>query len=447
MKKLSFLLLILGFLSFNANADELKKSNFSFSSEITSPLEKGKLYQLPLNSEFIQKSQKDLDDVRIFDSKDNTLPYTIINNVIPVGEIKTEDIKIIDYKENNKDSFLIAERDENDKDYFQVSLLKLDIDNKDFKRDIIVYGSKNKKDWNSLAKDIIYDFSSVVTLRKTEVVIKKNTYKYYKVVFINNETSNFNDTNLNMQYKDLKITLDKKENKKLKINTITLQNEVNNKEKVNYITERINKISTSTDENKNTVIIIEDNLPFNKINFSINNPYYSRKVSVFSSETGDKKEYNLLFEDNIYKINLNEIKEEKNFISSNSNKHKFYKILIKNQDSQPLEISKISFDYIKKDLYFMPNSNSEHYSLYVGNKNVERPVYDFSSFLTSNNWYKQTFNTLKLGEITKNNQFEELLTPQEKEQKQKNILMVIVSIVIFVLGFWIYKMAKGIKKD
>lgn len=446
MKKLSFLVLVLGFLSLNANADELKKSNFSFSSEITSSLEKGKLYQLPLNSEFIQKSEKDLYDVRIFDSKDNTLPYTIINNVVPVGEIKTEVLKIVDYKENNKDSFLIAERGENSKDYFQVSLLKLDIDNKDFKRDLIVYGSDDKKTWASLTKDLIYDFSSVVNLRKTEVVIKKNTYKYYKVVFVNNETSSSNDTNLNMQYKDLKITLDKKENRKLKINTVTVQNEVNGKEKITYVTETINKLSTSKDENKNTVITIGADLPFNKIGFSINNPYYSRKVSVFASETGDKNEYNLLFEDNIYKINLNEIKEEKNFISYNSNKHKFYKIVIKNQDSPPLEISKVSFDYIRKDLYFMPNSSSEHYSLYVGNKNVEKPVYDFSSFLTPNNWYKQTFKILKLGEITKNADFQESLSPQEKEKRLKGILMGIVYLVILVLGFWIFNMAKGMKK-
>lgn len=437
------IILILGFLSFKANAEELKKTNFRFKSEIQSNLEKGKLYQLPLNSEFIQKSEKDLYDVRIFDSKDNALPYSIINNVIPVGEVKKSALKIIDYKESNNENLLIAEITEK---AFPISLLNLDIENKDFKRDLVVYGSDDKKTWNLLSKNHIFDFSSVVNLRKTEIALKKNTYKYYKIVFLNNENTKLTEANLSMQYKDLKITFDKKENKKLKVNNIYAQNEVNKEEKVKYVTEVINKLSTTKDENKNTIITIGADLPFNKIVFSINNPYYSRNVTVFCSETGEKNDYTSLFEDTIYKINLNEIKEEKNFIKYNSNKHKFYKIVIKNQDSLPLDISKISFDYIQKDLYFIPSNSNEKYSLYVGNKNVEKPVYDFSNFLTPNNWHKQTFKPLKLNEITKNNNFVEFLTQQEKEKRQKGILMGIVYLVILVLGFWIYNMAKGIKK-
>jgi hypothetical protein len=424
-----------------ANAEENinTKSDFKYFVPLNGSLQKNNLYQLHLTGDVIKKSENNLEDIRIFDKKGNTLPYVILKNQIPKAQVKQFNLDITEYFQSNGKDFVIARMPEK---YLPVSTVELTIDDINFKKEVALSGSNDSKNWQLLKKNTIFDFSSSVPLRKTSIDFKKSNFKYYKIELSNDQGKNGNrNETLQLQYQELNLNLTKSFNRDLRINNITARTETGKEDIIKYDQADFTNLQVSQDEKRNTVINLTADLPADKISFSVANPYYSRQVEVLTSETGSKDSFSLVKSDNIYKISLADIQEKKDYIELSSPKHKFYKFVIFNRDNEPLDISRINFQWVRNDLYIMPRSDDAGYELYLGNKYINMPVYDFGNFLTGENWYLQKFTPVQSGSLVQNPEFKDILSPEEKEKNQKRILIAIVSVTVLILGIWIYRLA------
>jgi hypothetical protein len=441
MKKLKiiFLLILLSCKAAFAEEMKLTRNDFKFQAKINSKFTKNGLYQVHINKEIIRKSEKELQDTRIFDSKDNQVPYVILPNQIPKEQEKSFNLKIIEYFQENNSDIVIAKMPDK---YSPVNFLELAIDDINFKKNILLFGSNDKKSWSKLQKGAIYDFTSSVPLRKTEIEFKKSNFPYYKIELINETNTKPNSESFQLQYQELNLNLTKSFNRDLRINNIVALSRTGKDDVIKYDQAEFNKLTLTADEKRNSEIVIPAELPVDKLFFSINNPYYSRQVEIFSSETGKKDSFQLLKSDNIFKISLADINDKKEYIDLSTNKHNFYKFVIINRDNDPLDISKINFSWVRKDLYFIARNDNEDYQLFIGNKYVEQPYYDFVNFLTAENWYLQKFIPVEAANPEQNPQYKDTLSPEEKNKMQKMGLIAIVSFIVLLLGIWIYKLAK-----
>lgn len=417
-----------------AHENQIKKDNFRYHAGFSAELKRGKLYRLSLSEDIISKMENYPDDLRIFDKNDDKLSFVTLDNKIPADNSIEYLMEIIDYQEDANFSKIILKSPENSQ---AINSISLESDNINFFKNIKIYGSNNQDSWKLLKEDKIYDFSSSVNLRNTKVFFPENHYLYYKMEIIDHRSEKNAQSSLRLQYQELDLNLSEVRNKNFRIKRI-ISSTKKLEEIASYYNHKFTEFSQSRDENANSVILLETSLPFSIIEFESDEPYYYRKIKLYVSD--DQKDYQYLTEANIYKVRLDDLKEEKNRINFPAKKYKYLKILIENKDNRPLKIKNINLKWIQKDIYFIPAEDEFEYQIYFSNKNIGKAEYDFNKFLNQSNWFKQNFRSIGLEEIRETPDFHP--EPDNPEKRQKLILIIIISLVTLILIAWIYQLSK-----
>lgn len=437
-KILSLLLLIWGASVLDAAPTMPPSPNdFQYSADLEGPIKQGILYQGRLSSDVLQKCASDYRDVRLFGPGDKEVPFVILENEYPNEVIETYPLEIIGYVEA-ADSVVITVKVP-DK-HLPVSLIDLGITDSDFKKKVVLHGSYDRKKWDALAEEVIYDFSSQVDLRKTTVEFAKADYRFYRIELINTRKSAGSDKSTTLKYEALDFTVNGIQDKKLRINKVDGKTGSTKERTAIHDAKIFTNFSSSLDEAHKTVIILEAALPFDKIFLEISNPYYYRSISLYHSDTGEKNSYRLLTQNSIYSFPLSGLLETKNYIGYKSSKHGYYKFVIDNRNSPPLEIKSIRFEWIQKNLYFIALDDAEKYTLCLGNNIVNRPDYDLSTFIDQNNWFRQKFVNLKTGSVRQNATYTPKTPLDKKARAEKFILTIVVTILVIGISFWLYKL-------
>lgn len=445
MKKLLTIFLFLLFCTVSAKASiTLKPENFQYCSELEKTTKNNALFQVWMTSDILQKCSADCSDLRLFDQDNNEIPYVIIGNEHPDEIMESYTLEIVDYSDGSDSKVITMKMPDK---YRPISLMNLDISDRNFKKSVTLYGSHDMGKWDLLGKGTIYDFSAQVALRKTEIKFNKTDYRYYRLKITSDDINAQPDKSIKLKYEGLDFSSSNLENIKLHINKIT---GITGSRKDNirvYDEKSFTAFPVNLDKEKNTIIKLEAGLPFDKIYFDISNPYYHRKISIYGSDTGKEDSYRFLARSSIYSFPLSGINETKNYIAYPSVKHKYYKIIVENKNNPPLEITNIRFLWIQKNLYFVSLSKPSEYSLCFGNSTISRPNYDLARFINHNNWFSQNFAQLNTAQITLNSDFRERLPDDRKTRIEKIILTGIVIILVIGISFWLYRlMRKTLKK-
>ncbi|MBC7472741.1 MAG: DUF3999 family protein [Candidatus Sericytochromatia bacterium] len=452
MKKFSLILLILLSTQVKVQAqDNIISDNFKYFARM-STIESKEVSQAHLNSDILQKSENGLNDLRIYDKDKTEIPYTILDNIRTKEETINYKVDVIKYSPQKNDDEIITKIKDNN----GIRSITLNTANKNFRKKIKLSGSQDLKNWDFIASQEIYDFSDNISLKSTQIKFNKNNYLYYKINITKSESTNKDQ--ITLKYKELNLKINENQDTKFKIDSIVASNSPENIEdnitydkkyyNISAVKPSADKLLTETymdSEDKKSIIKINPELPFDKLSFKINNNYYYRKMNIYYADKDEKESYQLLLSSYIYKIPL-EKNEEQSQINFHSNKHKFYKIEIENLDNPPLELKEIKLEWIRKNLFFAQQNTNAEYNLYVGNKNIKKPSYDFSTLVNQENWFKQKYRSVSLTNVTENKDFKDSLSPEEKEKTQINILVTIIGIISLVLGLWIYRMIKQTPK-
>jgi len=436
---LASFLLFLGviFAAICGAAVSLTPNNFKYSIDMEGPIKSNSIYQVQLSSGILQKSAAGLNDIRVFDLNNNEIPYVIIENEYPDEVIETYSLEIVDYFEDKNFALITIKLPEK---HQPISLIDLDIVNRDFKKNFILYGSSDMKNWDLLAEETIYDFSSQVDLRKTRIKFKKSGYRFYRIKLTDAGVKTGTDKSIKLKYEGLDFSVNNIKDKSLHINRI-IGITASREDKIRVYDEKMfTDFSLNLNKDRDSVITIEADLPFDKMHFDISNAYYYREVELYFSETGKEDSYSLITRSPIYNFSLFGLNETKNYIENKQGKHKYYRIVVKNKNNPPLEVKSIRFEWLQKNLYFVALTDSGKYLLCFGNNIINRPDYDLSNFINQHNWFKQKHEKLKINQIKLNADFRQELSKDKKGQIEKIILTAIVIILVIGISFWLYKL-------
>lgn len=355
-------------------------ANFSFSQSILKAkiksVEKDGLHVIKVPSLLRSYSNEDLGNLRIYDSKNQEIPYFIYAND---KNITSENFEVL--KLNSKLNFpnqkteVIFENTNAIKNNFLVEFANTEVLKK-----YEILGSDNLKDWFGLInKDSIY-------LQKA-----------------NEKTSIFYNFNIPLSnYKYIKLSLD--DRKTLPVNVLNVG--IMKFASENKVLDKIlpKNVSTTNDNvSKNTIVKIDfqNKEIFHQISFSISNPkLYQRNAVIYTNETVKIKNKTETVRNELAFLELSSLKQNTFLIPS----EKFLKqifIEIDNQDNIPLTIDDIVF-YQKPISIVSELKPNVNYTIETGNPELITPNYDLKYFenIIDNNFPKTEIYDIQ--NITKN---------------------------------------------
>lgn len=369
-------------------------------------------HKIILPNEVFGKVSQELTDIRIFG-------ITTSNDTVEVPYL----LRLASEKTFIKEvAFNTLNTSQNEKGYYftfeipttePINQIKLDFKQKNFDWRVKVEGSQNQSEWFTIIEN-------------------------YRILSIKNEITDFQFTKLTFpssKYRFFRLFIDSKEKPELTSASI-LQQEITNGTFRNY---GIKKFGIKENrETKQTEIDIELQMPvpisYLKINIKDSFDYY-RPITIkylndsTKTEQGWKYNYNTLASGTLNSVEKNEFK----FSSKTLQK---LKILIHNQDNQPLTIDTLNVMGYEHEILARFTDQATYFLTY-GNKIAARPNYDIDRFTDK---VPLTLTTLEIGN--------ELII--EKEQisetvplfKNKTWLWGIISLTILVLGWFTTKMMR-----
>lgn len=414
--------------------------DFQYSAGVKGPIKNNSLYQIILSDEILQRCSADCKDLRLTDPANNEIPHVIIKNKT---QKKTEKylFEIIQYEEDSNLAVITMKLPEKHK---PISIINLITTDRDFKKNLILHGSHDMGKWILLAEDNIYDFSSQVDLRKTKIKFRRSDYNYYRLQLIEKKITGNDYEAFSLKYKGMDFSVNNIKNKNIRINKIMAQ-ATSEKKKAAVNDEAVfTEFYRYTEEDGDTAIIVEAGLPFNRVSFDASNPYFYRVVEIYYSDTGKEDSYRLLKRAPIYRFHLSGHKEARNYIEYAADRHKFYKLLIKNKNNPPLILKKIKFNWVQRNLYFIGLNDASAYTLRFGNPALDRPDYDLARFIHQGNWFSHNYEKLETTQVKKNINYKPVFSRDRQTRIEKMVLTVIIVIMVVGIGFWLYTLVRKI---
>ena len=194
---------------------------FPFQASITGAFIPDEPVRVALPAELIAETSRDFADLRLFDDRNQAIPYVIYAQQSPKWKLEVFTFNLLAYEESGNIRTLIIEcpkhqdavpehqnavpehqdtipahQDAIPEHQDTVNEIHLDTSHLDtaineilldttacnFKTRVQIYSSNNRQDWCKLTDDMIFDFSSRVNLRKTNIDIPPSTARYFKLI-------------------------------------------------------------------------------------------------------------------------------------------------------------------------------------------------------------------------------------------------------------------------
>ncbi|TAN41808.1 MAG: hypothetical protein EPN22_14175 [Nitrospirae bacterium] len=418
-----------------------RPQDFAHFAPINGSIVKGSLYRTELPEEVLRKCASDCGDLRIFDQDGLEIPYVIIENRMPRSKTEAYNAEIISYKESDASAELILKLPEK---FNPVNRLVINTTDRDFSKKLVLYGSHDMKKWDLLADAAIYDFSSRVSLRKTDVLFDKSDCRYLKMRIEDDGAFSKIDKALLLKYDGLDLSVITVQQRKLRIGRIEARSEFEGDTATVYDEAVLKTFTVQLDKDRNTVVEFESKMPFYKIFFDIANQYYFRKATIKHSDTGDKNSFKIIGTESIYRFPLYRLVETKNYVERQVFKAGSYRIEIENKNNPPPDIREIKLSWIRKRLYFVALDNARGLALYVGGSKATKPDYDLPRFINQDNWFKHDFQEalVDVSQIKENPDFKSERSVFGKAWFETKVFSFIVVLLVVGLGYWLYALSK-----
>lgn len=302
-------------------------------------------------------SKQDVSDFRIFDSKQNEVPYFLVQNESKKVTNNFNEYKIVSKTVVPKKSTSIIIEIPSIQNYEQISLF---IANSNVIKRYSISGSDDQKEWFGLSNaQELHDLTS------------------------NTETYVLKTISLPLcSYKFLKIDLDDK--KTLPINILKAGNfkTQTQSDSLLQITPKSFTV-TQLPSKKETLFRIAFDSPqiINQVTFEISKPnFYTRNATIYKNESREIKHKTEAYPISIASFVLSS--KTKNTFDIPEMFEKEFFIKIENQDNQPLGITGVKCMQITVSIIADLNANEE-YIIKTGNPNLSAPQYDLSNFKNS----------------------------------------------------------------
>lgn len=387
-------------------------SDWEFKKQIATSVAEG-VARVKVDAEVYNNAKSDLSDIRIIDYKGEEIPYKL-----KVVESKKETVCFepklynISHKPDAYTEFYLDMGGKNQ----IINKINIVTPDKNFRRRVEIWGSDDGIYWLKIRDDA-------------------NIFSFYTEDYRTSLTDiKFPDT----KRRSYKIVIWNKGEKPLEINKCWVYDEKVSLAPLDDIPFKILSRNENLEKKKTEVVldVIYKNIPKKEINLKFASKGYHRSVWVFGSD--DAENWQRINSAVIYRYN----KENKNnIISLPESRNRYLKLIIYNQDDPSLKIDDISIKGNQHFIYF-PVKKNEIYSLFYGNHDARKPVYEFERLLP----FMESEKSIMLD--LREEQFNEDFSRVKEVIKENEIVFMwpMVAFVIITLGFLIIKSLKSIKK-
>lgn len=168
------------------------------------PVERTGFYRIFLNPTVTGKTQNQLQDIRLFDEKNNEIPIHLSCEDIKKREAIFEAFDVKKQAESN----LIFEK----KHHNPFSKIVMRVKNRDLTKHFRIQGSNDLKSWTTFNKDFEWNplrsaKNHKDTIQEHIIDIGENNYKYFKIVYLDSLRQNFDFVGLGTHHKTLLETI------------------------------------------------------------------------------------------------------------------------------------------------------------------------------------------------------------------------------------------------
>lgn len=317
------------------------------------PVTKKGLYKMVVPPEIRSNSKDDLSDFRIFDAKNNEVPYFLVADAPEKRDEQFEEFKIISKASDNKKSTSI----EIENPQTQINGLKLIIANSEVTKKYSISGSNDQQEWFGLVNNgELNDLkSSETTTVSKEISLPLCSYRFLKIVFDDSTTLPINVLKIGQA----RTHFLKGELQEVKVKSLQ---------------------TTQVSADKKTLIRIEFDYPqfIDKLVFDINKTnLFKRNARIYVDKERLEKQKTVKYQEDIAHFSL--VSNQNNAFEIPNTKQEFLVIEIENQDNPALEISNIQL--YQKPLFAVADLKpNENYTISTGNPNLMSPNYDLAYF-------------------------------------------------------------------
>jgi hypothetical protein len=375
----------------------------------------GGIVKFPLDEEIFAGAKGDISDLRVMTSAGREIPYKLLveqnENSVTAVALKITNNSYV--KGVSSSAILEAPQGK------IINRLHITTADKNFRRNVKVYGSADQKEWNTvLDSGYIYDYTDVkgnFHSQDTTVDFPDSTFPY------------------------LKIEISDDENNPIKIASVEASEYVKKTAREVARTPAFTK--TEDAQHKETIIIADASqrgIPIMKATLAAGGENFNRAVFIYSGNGDDK--WNFLGQEYIFRYHTPRFSGEKLTVQFPETNDRYLKIVIQNKDDAPLEITGAQTFATYREVVFQTEPGSQ-YRVYYGNKKAKLPEYDFETYFQ----YLDTASavTAALSPQKNNEQYVAPTEPQKPvSERYPHLLSAALVLAGLVLLLLVYKFLK-----
>jgi hypothetical protein len=444
MKKTVFFFLLISLLPHSTRAAAQTPKDFQYCAEVAGQAKTNALFSVHLTGDVLEKGSTGCGDLRLFGPLGKEIPFVVIDNVAPPEPQENYPLEITDYAPGGPEASITMRLPEKHR---PVTVIEVHTPDRDFKKRAVLSSSRDSKTWRVVAEAAIYDFSSRVDLRKMRIEFKRTDDRYFRLKLADDGGREPGNTSIKLKYEGLDFSVQGMQKKELHIQGVHALTALYRERVPVYDTRTFSDLSTKTDKDGNTVIILTAGLPMERLSFNVADPYYSRSVAVYASAPEDDDLYRFMTRGTIYRFALDGRKEEQAFIDARSSKQASYKIVIENRGNPPLGVNAVDLSWVRQDLYFLALNDGDHHTLCFGNDTLGRPGYDIARFITRENLAQHSPVSLTVGALRINAGYVPKASKQKRARIEKLVLTVVVVVLVAGMGYWLFTLIRKIARE
>ncbi len=440
MRKFSGLCVVLLCAGFARSAAAATLAQFDHVAEITDISETKFAVRVKLTAPLLQATRQPWHDFRIFDEQGNEVPYFLYEATDATLRRNAFAFIIHDYREQGQTAQLILAVPEGVERWNELTLA---LDATDFRKSVEVFTSTSPSQnatWNSVATDIIYDFSSRVALRKTSIAIPAQTARYVKLV-LRDLSAQQTQALLALKAEGIDVTMHAGATAAAPWHIDSVDGV---SEDLSGTAPRLDELvvpapAQSIEQGVSTLPLGRVQLPLCNIALHVQTPYFFRNVQLGTAARDDANAYVDTQLGAIY--NLPELPSAVTALAITAPLEPFVRVRIHNGDSPPLAIDAVTLHWQRRELVFMPTAG-HHYTIAVGNDSLPPPQYDLAQIITSDTAMRD-YPTVTIGALTPNPKYR-APPPPPSANRGRTLLTSVIGVVVLILGFWSYRLLRNL---
>jgi len=430
-------LLILPSLLFAVSLGASTNRDFPYYSPLEGEIRGDVLYRAALTRDILRHSESDPGQSRILNAEGDEVPFVVLKDYSPSRSYRHE-VEISEYKAGVSPR-IYGKLEKKTK---PVDKMEFTIEGRDFHKSVDIYSSKDLKTWVKRGSGYILDYSSHINFRKTDVKFAITFDRYFRIDLRDVTEDEARKYEVILKYSDTTVRTTIFRRQMVTILRImashSVKDDTRSEDSVN-LTPKIH-----LDDEGDTFFLLT-NTPGEKLDLIVSDRHYFRKVSIFRKDDLKAKDWDLVSNAQLHFFPDFDEDENRTSVIIPRSGWKALKIVVRNRKNPPLKIEGIKIRWVRRYAFFYGQRQGQgpgpgSYRIYYGNELADSRDYDISRFVDQKNWMDKNFVTLKFGAHRENPDYVE---PKEPFLSSRNWLTVVISLMVIVLAYWIFRLARS----